>query len=144
MSKANLWLGRLVALALATGMAVPGVCATTGPLPSAPVPHTTPEIQSSVPGSSPATQANQGQNSTTGEQKQPADQQNPKQPAGTAVAPVITPEGAPASRPAGAAIAPMKQRRTRSFVLRTALIIGAVVAVGAVAGASLASPSHAR
>lgn len=143
MGKAILWLERLVALALAMGMAMPAVCATTGPLPSAPVPHTSPEVQSGVSGSNPATQANPGQNSTTGEQR-PADQQNPKQPAGTAVAPVITPEGAPASRPAGAAIAPMKQRRTRSFVIRTALIVGAVVAVGAVAGASLASPSHAH
>lgn len=142
MSKAILWLERLVALALAMGMAMPAVCATD-PLPSAPVPHTSPEVQSSVPGSNQATQANQGQNSPTGEQR-PADQQNQKQPAGTAVAPVITPEGAPASRPAGAAIAPMKQRRTRSFVIRTALIVGAVVAVGAVAGASLASPSHAH
>lgn len=143
MSKAILWLERLIALALAVGMAMPAVCATTDHLPSAPVPHTSPEVQSSVTGSNPATQANQGQNSTTGEQRS-ADQQSPKQPAGTAVAPVITPEGAPASRPAGAAIAPMKQRRTRSFVIRTALIVGAAVAVGAVAGASLASPSHAH
>ena len=63
-------------------------------------------------------------------------------PVGTAAAPVIRSEGNPASRPAGAAIAPAKQRRTRSYALRIGLIIGAAVAIGVVTAASLSSSSR--
>lgn len=50
--------------------------------------------------------------------------------------------GIAASRPAGAVIAPAKQRRTRSFVIKVSLIVGAAVAVGTVVGLSSASPSR--
>jgi hypothetical protein len=63
-------------------------------------------------------------------------------PAGTAAAPDTRPSGIAASTPSGAAIAPAKQRRVSKFSVRTALIVGAVVAVGIVAGLSLASPSR--
>ncbi len=63
-------------------------------------------------------------------------------PAGTAAAPVIRSTGSPASAPAGAAIAPAKQRRARSYALRVGLIVGAAVAVGVVAAASLSSSSR--
>lgn len=63
-------------------------------------------------------------------------------PVGTAVAPYEKGIGIAASRPAGAVIAPAKQRRTRSFVIKTALIIGAAVAVGTVVGLSSGSPSR--
>lgn len=63
-------------------------------------------------------------------------------PLGAAAAPDTRIEGVAASTASGAAIAPAKQRRVRKFSIRTALIVGAVVAVGVVAGASLASPSH--
>lgn len=62
-------------------------------------------------------------------------------PGGTAVAPYEKP-GVAASRPAGAAIAPAKQRRVRSFTIRIAILAGAAVAVGVVAAASLGSPSR--
>jgi hypothetical protein len=65
-------------------------------------------------------------------------------PIGTAAAPDTTPRGVSASTPAGAAIAPAKQKRVSRISIRTALVIGAVVAVGIVAGASLASPSRAQ
>jgi hypothetical protein len=63
-------------------------------------------------------------------------------PVGTAVAPYEKGMGIAASRPAGAVIAPAKQRRTRSFVIKLSLIVGAAVAVGTVVGLSEASPSR--
>lgn len=132
----KLWIEQQMACGLALLMVVPVGWAATDPLPSAPVPHVQTALDSD------------GQSSTPQNQQQaPAsqqNQQNPNEPVGTAAAPVVTPEGAPASRPAGAAIAPIKQRRTRVFVIRMALIVGAAVAIGTVAGTSLASPSHPR
>ena len=63
-------------------------------------------------------------------------------PVGTAAAPNEKGLGIAASRPAGAVIAPAKQRRTRSFVIKVSLIVGAAVAVGTVVGLSSASPSR--
>jgi hypothetical protein len=63
-------------------------------------------------------------------------------PLGTAAAPETREDGVPGSAPAGAAIAPAKQRRVWRFSVRTALVVGAVVAVGVIAGVSLASPSR--
>jgi hypothetical protein len=50
--------------------------------------------------------------------------------------------GVAASRPAGAVIAPGKQRRARSILIRVGVIVGAAVAVGTVVGLSHASPSR--
>jgi hypothetical protein len=61
---------------------------------------------------------------------------------GTAVAPYETGIGVAASRPAGAVIAPAKQRRTRSFVIKLGVLIGACAAVGTVVALSNASPSQ--
>ena len=63
-------------------------------------------------------------------------------PLGTAAAPPIKTTGVAASRPAGAAIAPAKQRRARSILIKVSAIVGAGVAVGAVVALSKASPSH--
>jgi hypothetical protein len=63
-------------------------------------------------------------------------------PVGTAVSPVVRSDGIPASRPAGAAIAPSRQRRKHSVALRVGLIVGAAVAVGIVTAASLSSSSR--
>jgi hypothetical protein len=63
-------------------------------------------------------------------------------PAGTAAAPYEKQEGVSASNPAGSAIAPGKQRRIRSYAIRVGLLIGAAVAIGVVAGASLGSSSR--
>ena len=79
-----------------------------------------------------------------GTNQQPA--QSPEQggnpPVGTAVAPYEKGVGVAASRPAGVVIAPAKQRRTRSFLIRVGLVVGAAVAVGTVIGLSSASPSR--
>lgn len=63
-------------------------------------------------------------------------------PVGTAAAPYEKGIGVAASRPAGAVIAPAKQRRNRSFLIRIGLVVGACVAVGTVVGLSKASPSQ--
>jgi hypothetical protein len=70
-------------------------------------------------------------------QQQPA----PQQPMGTAAAPYEQPGGITASRPAGAAIAPAKQRRTRTLFIRVGVLIAAAAAVGTVMALSSASPS---
>jgi hypothetical protein len=72
---------------------------------------------------------------------QPA-QAAPPVPVGTAAAPYEKGIGVAASRPAGVVIAPAKQRRSRSFLIKTGLLIGAAVAVGTVVALSSASPSE--
>jgi hypothetical protein len=69
-------------------------------------------------------------------------QQEPAQPVGTAAAPYEKTMGIAASRPAGAAIAPAKQRRVRTILISVGVIVAAGVAVGTVAGLSHASSSH--
>jgi hypothetical protein len=65
----------------------------------------------------------------------------PKEPLGTAAAETVPTMGVAASRPAGAALAPGKQRRIRSFLIRTGAIVGAAAAVGVTMALTEASPS---
>jgi anti-anti-sigma factor len=65
-----------------------------------------------------------------------------QEPLGTAAAEFVKTTGVAASRPAGAAIAPAKQRRARSILIKVGVIAGAGVAVGAVVALSSASPSR--
>jgi anti-anti-sigma factor len=65
-----------------------------------------------------------------------------QEPEGTAVAQPVIATGVAASRPAGAAIAPAKQRRARSILIKAGVILGAGVAIGTVVALSSASPSH--
>ena len=69
-------------------------------------------------------------------------QNDPQKPVGTAVAPYEKSTGVAASRPAGAVIAPAKQRRARSFVIRVAVVVGAAAAIGTVVALSHASPGR--
>jgi hypothetical protein len=74
--------------------------------------------------------------------QQPSSQSFQSQrPVGTAAAPVTSSSGIAASEPAGAAIAPAKQRRVRTILISVALVAGAAVAIGTVAALSNASPS---
>jgi len=82
----------------------------------------------------PASQAPQSSN-----QQQP---QGTKTPSGTAVAPAPEVSGSAASKPAGVAIAPPKQRQVRSWLIRLGFIAGAGAALGTVAALSAASPGH--
>lgn len=72
----------------------------------------------------------------------PAPTSNPQQPNGTAVAPPVEVSGGAASKPAGVAIAPPKQRQTRSLLIKLGFLAGAGVAIGTVVGLSAASPGH--
>jgi hypothetical protein len=70
-----------------------------------------------------------------------SNQQN-NNPVGTAAAPVAKPTGVAASRPAGAVIAPSKQRRAKTIMIRVGIIVGAGVAIGTVAALSRGSSSR--
>jgi hypothetical protein len=89
---------------------------------------------SSAPQTSPAPQSTPP-SSTKQEQPQ-------AEPNGTAVAPQPQVSGGAASKPAGAAIAPPKQRRTRSLLIKFGFIAGAGAALGTVVALSAASPGR--
>jgi len=77
-----------------------------------------------------------------GAQAQQQPQQNQTPPVGTAAAPeapAVT--GVPASKPAGAVIAPAKQRRSRAFFIKLSAIVGGAAAIGTVAALAKGSPS---
>lgn len=63
-------------------------------------------------------------------------------PVGTAVAPAEPVTGVAGAKPVGAAIAPGKQRRARSILIRVGVIVGGAVAVGTVVALSRSSPSR--
>jgi outer membrane biosynthesis protein TonB len=75
---------------------------------------------------------------------QPGDveQKDAQNPVGTAAAPLSRPSGVAGSRPAGAAIAPAKQKRVKAIFIRVGLIVAGAAAAGAVIGLSKGSPSH--
>jgi len=84
------------------------------------------------------------------QQSQPSDQQPPSQdvqsapqkPVGTAAAEPTHAAGVAASQPAGVAVAPAKQRRARTIVIRVGALVGAGVAVGTIAALTLGTSSR--
>jgi hypothetical protein len=64
-----------------------------------------------------------------------------QKPVGTAAAESVPTSGVAASQPAGTAIAPGKQRRTRSILIKVGALVGAGVAVGTVAALTLGTSS---
>jgi hypothetical protein len=72
---------------------------------------------------------------------QAAPQPATPKPEGTAAAGANPATGVAASQPAGMAIAPAKQHRTRTLVLRTGAILGAGVALGSVFALTRGTPS---
>jgi hypothetical protein len=82
-----------------------------------------------------------GQASTSPPQPNQLQNAIPK-PVGTAAAPYVKTIGVTASRPAGAVIAPGKQRRSRSILIRVGVIVGAAAALGTVVALSKGSPSR--
>jgi hypothetical protein len=68
--------------------------------------------------------------------------QTTAQPLGTAAAPYENTLGVAASRPAGAVIAPAKQRRSHSFLIRVGLLVGGAAAIGTVVALSKSSPNR--
>lgn len=96
-----------------------------------------------VSGSSTSSSSDAADPSTSALPSAPQQQQNGTSNAvGTAAAPYEKATGVAASRPAGAVVAPAKQKRSRSFLIRVGLIVGACVAVGTVVALSAGSPSR--
>jgi hypothetical protein len=81
--------------------------------------------------------SSQSQTPSSQSQSQPSGQK----PVGTAAAEAPDTSGIAASQPAGIAMAPAKQRRTRTLVLKMGAIIGAGVAVGSVVALTAATSS---
>jgi anti-anti-sigma factor len=100
------------------------------------------EAQSDALPNSPGTVRAQDRMSS-GQQPSPTLQTGAQDPLGTAVAPSVKTTGVAASRPAGAAIAPAKQKRARSILIKVGAIVGAGAAVGIVVALSSGSPSRA-
>jgi len=105
----------------------------------------TPPVQS--PAQSPApispdgTQTAAPASAAQGAQPQSQSPAAAQEPVGTAAAETSSAGGVAASQPAGVAIAPAKQHRVRTIVLRTGALIGAGVAVGTVVGLSRSTSS---
>jgi hypothetical protein len=68
-------------------------------------------------------------------------QSTQQQPLGTAAAEKGVTRGGAASRPAGTAIAPVKQKQVRSLLIKLGAVAAAGVALGAVYGLTKSSPS---
>jgi hypothetical protein len=98
-------------------------------LPESPSPT---QSQSAAQGGTPAT-------SPSASEQQP---EAPPKPVGSAAAPFEKTTGVAASRPAGAVIAPAKQHRARSILIRVGIVVGAAVAIGTVVALSHGSPSR--
>jgi hypothetical protein len=64
-----------------------------------------------------------------------------RKPVGTAAAEISDTTGFAAARPAGAAMAPAKQRRMRTILISVGAVAGAAVALGTVMALSKATPS---
>ena len=108
-------------------------------------------VQSQTNGPAQQTATGQSQSSDPVPQSAPAQSspqpQHPPQgtarePLGTAAAEIESTTGVAASKPAGTAIAPAKQKRARMILIRVSALVGAGVAIGTVAALSSASPSR--
>jgi hypothetical protein len=99
-----------------------------------------------VSGDSPSLNSANRQSLTAQNEAQPANSaaasQEPHQPLGTAAAESIPTMGIAASQPAGAAVAPAKQRRVRTILIRVGAVVAGAAAVGVVVALSEGSPSR--
>jgi hypothetical protein len=101
--------------------------------PLAPVPSTRPAETSSAPPDAPSEvqRSQQAQTPATSTDTEPV-QQQPTNPLGTATAQQGATRGGAASKPAGEAIAPAKQRQVHSVLIRLGLVAAGAAAVGTV------------
>jgi hypothetical protein len=114
---------------------------SAAPLPDAPEAAAPEVAQSPTTGSS----GSNGSSQPSQNQQQQDQQQNgAAQPVGTAAAPAVNSTGVSGSQVSGAAIAPAKQRRAHTILIRVAVIAAACVAVGIVVGLTRATPSQPR
>ena len=96
------------------------------------------QTQDPPAGTTPQQSQSAAQVTTSGPPPQTSPTQTPQ---GAAAAQVQPTTGTAASKPAGAALAPPKQRRVRSFLIKFGAIAGAGIALGTVYALSAASPS---
>lgn len=143
---------RFFAVSLAVLLVMPAADAVPAPQQSAAtspqMPGTQPErIQeqsSALPDAPSPQETSQNAQQNTSQSTSEQQQNNPASPVGTAAAPAEEPVGVAGSRPAGAVIAPAKQRRVHTFLISIGLIAAAGIAIGTVAALSHASPSQAH
>jgi hypothetical protein len=111
--------------------------------PLAPVPTARPTDTNSVPPDAPSEvqRSQQTQPAATTTQTQTLTQQQPSVPLGTATAQQGATRGGVASRPAGEAIAPAKQRQVHSMLIKVALLAAGAAAVGTVVGLTRSTSS---
>jgi hypothetical protein len=81
------------------------------------------------------------QTSVTAPQQPAPPQQKPEAPLGAAAAEAGAPSGGLASKPAGNAIAPAKQRQVRSMLIKVGAIAAGAAALGIVYGLTRSTPS---
>ena len=135
--------GALIAKAneqpVVTGL--PGSVLPDGPLPDSPgtVATEPKEANQAQQQNGSGSQASPAESAQKPAQNQP--QAQPQKPVGTAAAEAPDTSGIAASQPAGVAVAPAKQHRVRTIVLKTGAIIGVAVAVGAVVALSAGTSS---
>ncbi|MFY9742861.1 MAG: hypothetical protein WA252_17945 [Candidatus Sulfotelmatobacter sp.] len=116
----------------AQSQAPPGQTTTNQTAPNQTAPNQAPADQNQVSQASP--------NQSSSNQSSP-NQAPVQRPVGTAAAEAPNRSGIAASEPAGVAIAPAKQHRARTIIIRTGAIIGAAVALGVVIGLTEATGS---
>jgi hypothetical protein len=88
------------------------------------------------PSQSPTVDSSQPQTSQS-----PPHDGKPQRPVGTAAAEAPTVSGVTAAQPAGVAIAPAKQHRVRTLVLKVGALVGAGVALGTTLALTAGTPS---
>jgi predicted lipid-binding transport protein (Tim44 family) len=97
--------------------------------------------QSSQPGT-PAQKQDDSLPDAPQSQAQAAQTQSAPAPSGAAGAKAANVKGAPVAQPAGAAVAPVRQRGHRSLLIKVAVIAGAGIAIGSLVVLSERSPSR--
>jgi hypothetical protein len=85
-----------------------------------------------------------GSQASSSQPNEDQQQNGAAQPVGTAAAPAVKGTGVAGSRVSGAAIAPGKQRRVRTFLISIGVVVAACVAVGTVVALTHATPSQPR
>jgi hypothetical protein len=144
------WLQRRIAGGLVVLLTAPLLAQTVQPLPARQE-DTSLAGQGQTPSNTtgqPGAETNQSVPKGSTPVKSPTDNatqdgpQSAPEPVGTAVAPYEKTVGVAASRPAGAVIAPAKQRRAHSLLIKLGLIAGGAAAIAVVVALSKASPSR--
>jgi hypothetical protein len=101
----------------------------------------TPQNSSSQSATPSSPQTENSQAASAPDQTQKDQTQKPQRPVGTAAAEAPKVNGVTAAQPSGVAIAPAKQRRVRTIVLKVGAMVGAGVAVGTVIALTAGTPS---